>query len=246
MQPLSNRLSGSLEQLVSRHPLGDRGRAYLAARRLLDEASGQPSNGLVFGEVEHPAPEHRRYAGRLLVPTFSARGTVVHITFRCMEDHDCRDNGHGKYDHFPGLEARLYGTASLREGGSTIHLTEGQLDAATLIAAGLPAVGIPGAQGWRPHHHRLLQGFDRVCFWADRDDKGASMVLFENVRRSLSGVELVHLPDGFDVNSYAVAHGLDALAGLVDADESYDGSNTDQEGPDEQVHYDDDGNVIPF
>jgi DNA primase len=235
-----------LARLVSQHPLGEAGRAYLAARRLLDPASGRPSGGLVFGEATADLP---KYAGRLLVPSFSARGSVVHVTFRCMEDHDCRKNSHSKYLHWPGLEARLYGLGSLRTAGDTIHLCEGQLDAASLIAAGLPAVGIPGAQGWKAHHHRLFQGFDRVLFWADQDDKGAGMMLFENVRRSLPNVELVHVPAGHDVNSLLVAGGRDALMALLDAGdgaESYDGSNDEKGEYIDDTHYDDMGNVIPF
>lgn len=42
-----------------------------------------------------------------------------------------------------------------------------------LTLVGLPAVAIPGASGWQPHHRRMLAGFPRVRVQGDPDDAGA-------------------------------------------------------------------------
>ena len=251
MLPLSKPASASLERVLREHPLGDRGRDYLARRGLLEVATDPSSSGLVFGEVQTASrPEDSRYLGRLVVPTFSARGTVVHVTFRCMTDHVC--DGHPKYLHYPGVDSRLYNTAALNRARDVVDIAEGQLDAATLTAVGLHAVGVPGAQAWKPHAWRLFQGFDRVRFWADQDDKGSSLELYARIRLHLRQAELVRLPAGADVNSLYVAGGRDALLRLTDGDDgSHTGSTaqadpTERDHDDPELHYDPDGNVIPF
>jgi hypothetical protein len=220
-----------MERAVQASPLGPAGRAYLEARGLLEVAT-DPASGVVFGEVSRTPPASLQpYAGRLVVPSFSARGTVTHITFRCMEDHDCGDLSHGKYMHWPGVDSRLYNVAAVQTHESTIHLTEGQLDAATLVACGLPAVGIPGSQAWKPHHHRLFVGFERVCFWADQDDKGSSMGLAERIRRDLPFMEVMMVGSGLDVNSHYLKHGRDSITALCCS--SSEKGESDEEDPHE-------------
>lgn len=246
MLPLSKPLADSLERLVQDNPLGEAGSAYLASRGLLEVAT-DPGSGLAFGEGREG-----RYAGRLLIPTLSARGSVVHLTGRCIRPHECDD--HPKYLHHPGVDSRLYNTAALRRADDVVEITEGQLDAASLTACGLFAVGVSGAQAWKPHAWRLFAGFDRVRFWADRDDKGSSLELFARIRVRLPHVELVDLPDGGDVNSVLVAGGPAAVLALTQSDpDSNTGirttgtsDNTEENDDDPILHYDDEGNLIPF
>lgn len=214
--------------MLREHPLGPRGAAYLE-RRGLREAATDPSSGVVFGEVQTASrPEDARYVGRLVVPSFSARGTVVHVTFRCMEDHACDD--HPKYLHYPGIDSRLYNVGALRRAGDVVEIAEGQIDAASLTVAGLHAVGVPGAQAWKPHAWRLFQGFERVRFWADTDDKGSSLELYARIRQHLRQAELVRLPPNADVNSILVAGGVGALLALTDdGDGSHNGSTGEPE-----------------
>lgn len=246
------------------YPLGEAGKAYLEARGLLGVATA-----LRFGEVSSPLrADHQKYQGRLVIPSFSARGTVVDLAFRCIEPHDCgetvlwvddKDKPHTcrKYLFLSGVEKRLYHVESVATSEPVVHITEGQLDAATLVACGLPAVGVPGSQAWKPHCHRLFQGFERVVFWADQDDKGASMDLFEKIRQGVPAAEVMTVPPGHDVNSFFVEGGRDAVLALLSA--SYDGSTEDDDdlegedaGTDDggweppELHYDDDGEVIPF
>ena len=156
MQPLSPSQRASLESLLQ-YPLGERGRAYTAARGLADVAGS-----LKLGEVSAtPKPEHRRYAGRLVIPSFSARGTVCDVALRCMADHDCGAVDCRKYLFMPGIPKRLYGLDDVAAAGTDIHITEGHPDRMSLVACGLRAVGVAGVNAWKPYHSRLFAGFER-------------------------------------------------------------------------------------
>ena len=212
MEPLSNAAQRSLANLLQ-YPLGEGGRAYLAARGLADVAGS-----LSLGEVPS-APtraEHRRYAGRLVIPSFSARGSVCDVALRCMKDHDCGAEGCPKYLFLPGVSKRLYGLDDLAAGGSTIHIAEGHPDRMTLKACGLPAVGVAGVNAWKQYHSRMFQGYDNVYFWAQSDDKGQSEGLGERIRNSLSRVSVIMVSDGEDLNSFFVKHGRQAVLDLLD------------------------------
>jgi DNA primase len=228
---------GSLLQ----YPLGPRGAAYAAARGLADVAGS-----LKLGEVSAtPKPEHRRYAGRLVIPSFSARGTVCDVALRCMAEHDCGAEGCPKYLFMPGINKRLYGLDDVASAGTEIHITEGHPDRMSLKACGLHAVGVAGVNAWKAYHARLMAGFERVYYWQQSDDKGQSEGLGERIRASLGGVGvmMVQAPPGHDVNSWLVAEGKEAVLSLIPSDDDTEGESTDER---EQHFDDDDGVVIPF
>jgi len=242
LEPLGNAQRRSLESLLQ-YPLGEVGRAYVESRGL-----GEAATDLRLGEVSaSPRPEHRRYAGRLVIPSFSARGTVCDMALRCMKDHDCGAEGCPKYLFLPGVPKRLYGLDDLALGGPEIHIAEGHPDRMTLKACGLPALGVAGVNAWKGYHARLLAGYERVFFWAQADDKGQSEGLGERIRSSISRVSVIMVESGEDLNSFYVKHGRQAVLDLLD-----DGGAEAPEGEAEyefdepEVHYDDDGTVIPF
>jgi hypothetical protein len=237
--PLSNTQRASLESFLT-YPLDAAGAAYLGARGLLGVASDLRF-GVVSGTLprEHP---HRMFAGRLLIPSFSARGTIVDVAFRCIARHDCKEAGCPKYLFAPGSTKRLYHVQDVNHPSSTIHILEGQLNAATLVAAGEAAVGCSGADAWKAHYWRLFQGFDRVLVWRDGDDKDPKPLadgtprkkggdLFTDaVRKRLPHAEIISCPPGYDANSLFVEHGPEALLALVDHDvsgDSYDGNEAE-------------------
>lgn len=268
--PLSNTQRRSMESYL-KYGLDQEGRAYLDRRGL-----GEVATSLGYARVspglppEHP---HRKYAGRLVIPSFSARGTVVDLAFRCIGDHpDCGLEGHAKYLFTEGSSKRLYNVAAVMSTSTTLHILEGQLNAATLHACGEAAVGATGADSWKPHYWRLMQGFERVLVWKDGDDKDPKPradgttppkggdLFVGKVRQHLPQAEVVECPPGYDPNSLFVERGRDAIIAL--ASPSYDGSTEDEvldetlegegagddaggwEPPD--IHYDELGDVIPF
>lgn len=214
LQPLSNSQRRSLDSFL-RYPIGEVASAYLASRTLLGVATD-----LRLGEVPaNPSnPEHRRYAGRLVIPSFSARGTVVDMALRCMRDHDCGPEGCPKFLFLPGISKRLYGLDDLS--GREIHIAEGHPDRMTLKACGLAAVGVAGVNAWRPYHKRLFAGAEQVYFWAQADDKGQSEGLGERIRSSLAGLRVIMVEDGEDLNSFFVKHGKQAVLDLLDDGEA--------------------------
>jgi hypothetical protein len=247
------------------YPLDKVAEDYLA-RRGLDGVASSLRFGRVSADLprEHP---HRMYAGRLVIPSFSARGTVTDLAFRCIGDHaDCGAAGHAKYLFPKGSNKGLYNVGAVQSPSSTIHVLEGQLNAATLVAAGEAAVGCTGADAWKSHYWRLFQGFERVIVWQDGDDKEPKPgpdgkvrpkggdIFVSKVRAGIPQAEVVECPAGYDANTYYVEHGKDALLRLVH-DESYDGSDEDEvldaeEGEDFDPfageHFDEDGERIPF
>jgi hypothetical protein len=102
------------------------------------------SRGLGF--VANPIPEHKPARGRLAIPYFTPAGPVA-MTFRCIQDHRCRDiEKHSKYWKPSGQTAVLYGVDDAHKGSLDIHIAEGEIDAIVLSElCGLPALGISGA-----------------------------------------------------------------------------------------------------
>lgn len=154
--------------------------------------------------------------GFLAIPYLDAEGRPLTLRFRCLQDHECRQFGHGKYMSIPEDPPRVYNVGAIHRAGDEIHVCEGELDALTLNMIGLPAIAIPGAQGWRGHHRRMLAGFSRVWVWGDPDDAGAAFT--QKVTRSLPRAKGVRL-DGDDVNKTYIKGGAAALLSLIQTKE---------------------------
>lgn len=170
-----------------------------------------------FGSVEDPIPGHERFEGWLCIPYLDSLGRVLKVRFRCIEDHGegvkCKDLGHGKYQDLPHETARTFNTKAIIDAGAEIHVTEGELDAVILTQAGYPAIALPGANQWQPHHKRMLAGFERIYVWGDPDAAGAefSSVISQAMRQA----QPVMLKVG-DVNETFLQGGAEALADLIE------------------------------
>lgn len=165
-----------------------------------------------LGVVSEPMPGHEAYRDRLSIPYLTTSG-VSALKFRCMSDHVCKDHGHSKYLSSAG-DTRMYHVTSVLTHLSYLAVTEGELDAVVLNhLCGVPAVGIPGANNWKPHYARVLEGFDRILVVGDGDTAGASFS--RNVSKRLdAGVSIV-FPDGEDVNSVYTSSGKGAVLTLL-------------------------------
>jgi len=119
------------------------------------------------------------------------------------------DGGKPKYLTMPGDKARLYNTHALTKYSKDISLTEGEIDAITAELAGVPAVGVPGAQMWKPYFRELFMGYRNVNILADGDEAG--MDFAKQVARTLPNARIIPMPDGEDVNSLVHKQGRDAL-----------------------------------
>ena len=179
-------------------------------------------SGWRLGVVNDPAPGHEQVRGRMAIPYLDRFSEPLGFKFRCLEPHVCKDHGCPKYLGVTGERGRLFNAPTAILGDPLldtlpppdIHVAEGEVETIALTAIGLNAVGLPGANAWRPHHTRMLQQFETVYLWGDPDDAGRA---FNNtIRKHLAQSRIVPMRDG-DVCETLADGGPDALYALLAA-----------------------------
>lgn len=204
MQKLSESQRSYLWEATSRYREslpGSRAAEYLASRGIPEKTT------FGLGFVADPLPGHELYRGCLAIPYMrwsQWRGwTVADIRFRRL------DGEKPKYMTMPGSKPRLFNTHALTRYSKDMALTEGELDAVTAELAGVPAVGVPGAQMWKPYFRELFMGYRNVNILADGDEAGLDFA--KQVAKTLPNARIIPMPDGEDVNSLVLNQGKDAL-----------------------------------
>lgn len=167
------------------------GLEYLEGRGL---GSIARTAGIGFVPEDVP-PQWGKYARMLSIPYFTVDGEVVSIRFRTIDPEDERP----KYLQPPGSDITIYNMPALTRPSSSIIITEGELDCLTLEAQGYTAIGIPGANAWKRHYARALDGFPSVIAWGDPDDAGKKFN--EEILSSIRRATTAHLP--VDINEAA-------------------------------------------
>lgn len=171
-------------------------------------------NGL--GVVAEPLRGHEAARGRLSIPYLTQAGCVA-MTFRCMADHNCKEqDGHTKYWKPSGTQTRLYGALHYDKATDYLAITEGELDALTLQQIGVPAIGVSGADAWQGHWTSVLQDFATVYVFSDGDDAGQKFA--KKVMTEYDRAVNVRMPAGEDVNSCFVKFGADFLRKKIESD----------------------------
>ena len=141
-------------------------------------------------------------AGRLSIPYLTPRGCVT-IRFRTLTDGP-------KYMSRAGDSIRPYNVLALHRPSPVLLVTEGELDAvAAETYTGYPAIGIPGAQAFKPHFSLMLEDYQRVIVLADGDDAGKE--LGRKVCASLDNAISVPMPEGMDVTDVVLKEGPESL-----------------------------------
>lgn len=154
-----------------------------------------------LGVVVDPLPGQEQFINRLSIPYITPSG-VVDIRFRSMGPEE------PKYLGFPGTQTRLFNVAALHTAKDFIAVCEGEIDAITLhYKCGIPAVGVPGVNSWKPHYTRLLQDFNTIYVFADGDQPGIDFA--KSLSKELSSVIIINMPEGEDVNSMYLLNGID-------------------------------------
>ncbi|MFI6609256.1 toprim domain-containing protein [Streptomyces sp. NPDC050507] len=191
-------------------PADEHARAFLR-NRFLDRSE---DSGRYFrlGVVHHPLPGHEQYAGMLAIPYLTLSG-VVGMKFRCLKDHDCKAVHRDRYLNPPGNPHRLFNPTDIIERPEPyIAVCEGEMDAMTAHAAGLPAIGAPGASSFKSEWVRALRGRETVFVLADNDDGGTGLEKFaEPIAEKVPAAKIILMPEGHDANSFVQAFGYDAL-----------------------------------
>jgi 5S rRNA maturation endonuclease (ribonuclease M5) len=182
-------IGGGVVDLV-RHKMGRPWRSYcLAATRGI--AAEHPSRKDIPSESKPTGPKPRFVCAYDYV---DEAGAMLHQTvrydpkrFRQRQPHPEK---HGEWIwNLEGIRTVLYQLPDLMKAlanGDTIYVVEGEKDAASLRALGLPATCNPmGAGKWRPEFSDTLRGADAVVV-ADNDDPGRRHA--QQVAESLYGL----------------------------------------------------------
>lgn len=189
--------------------LNEAASGYLAGRGFSEETVASRLLGLVSADSE---PLYEPFSGRVSIPYLTPTG-VVSIRFRCIEDHDCKAEGHPKYLQMKGDADHLYNVAAFHERHPAVAITEGEFDAAIVDEHVLPCVGVPGATKWKPFWARLFEDYDRVFLIGDGDGAGRKFV--DKLSELVPNTHPVIFPADHDANSYFLEHGPEALSSFI-------------------------------
>ena len=184
---------------------------YLAERGTSRATSESFRLGLVGTSPTEIYPGHEHMAGRLAIPALGPNG-VQSIRFRCLDAHDCDETDCSKYLGVPGIPTRPFNLRAVKQASDRIVITEGEMDAITLSQLGIPAVGITGANNWKPHYARIFSGFGEVVVVGDNDDAGREFV--EKVSKAVLSARQCKMFSDVphdDVTSFWLREGTEAL-----------------------------------
>lgn len=177
----------------------------------LQQRNIDPEKAAMFrlGHVSEPLPSHERFVGMLAIPYMAKSGTVG-FKFRRLDD-----NG-PKYLAPENSRVRLYNVLDVFMNTPQVLIVEGELDCVTAKIAGVPAVvGVSGAQNWKPHFARVLDGFEEVIVCVDNDvDKesgNAGQQLAQKILRDIPHARNVVVASGLDINALYSLKGHEGL-----------------------------------
>lgn len=141
-------------------------------------------------------------ADAVRIPYIDADGNTFAVRYRLTL------TGDDKFRWRKGAKPCLYGLNRLseaRERGYVI-LVEGESDAHTLWNAGFPALGLPGANGWREDRDAaLLVGLDAIYAVIEPDKGGEAVLSWLASSGIRERVRLVELDNAEDVSEAYVA-----------------------------------------
>lgn len=172
---------------------------YLTSRGITEQTAGM----FRLGFVREPEVGHEPYIGKLAIPYLTPTG-AVDIRFRSLNT----DNG-PKYLSRPGATTHIFNVNALNNDDDVLVVCEGELDTVIATQCGFTAVGLPGANNWKPFYSRVLADFEKVYLFCDGDNAGREMA--KNISRELENVFPVFMPDGMDVNDVYLNEGADGL-----------------------------------
>lgn len=213
MRPLSASVRASLMASARQYHAdlaGSPAEEYLTQRGI-DRATAEKFR---IGYVRVPiTAEDERYQGRLSIPSLGPGDVPYSLRYRRIEEDDSP-----KYMGAAGVETRLFNVRAIADAPDTISITEGEMDAITLEACGLRAIGVTGANAWKPYYQRLFAGFSTVYVWGDSDKAGQEFIrkVCEDI---LSAVPVrIGASSGVnDVNELFVTHGQQAVLDTLEA-----------------------------
>jgi len=172
---------------------------YLESRGITKETA------LMFrlGFVKNPETGHEPYIGKLAIPYLTPSG-VIDIRFRSLN----ADSG-PKYLSRPGASTHIFNVAALNTDSDVLVICEGEIDTMIATQVGFAAVGLPGANNWKPFYTRVLADWEKIMLFCDGDNAGKEMA--KTITRELDNVFPIFMPENCDVNDVFLAEGAEGL-----------------------------------
>jgi DNA primase len=172
---------------------------YLESRGITKETA------LMFrlGFVKNPETGHEPYLGKLAIPYLTPSG-VIDIRFRSLN----ADSG-PKYLSRPGASTHIFNVAALNSESDVLVICEGEIDTMIATQVGFAAVGLPGANNWKPFYSRVLADWEKIMLFCDGDNAGKEMA--KTITRELDNVFPIFMPENCDVNDVYLAEGAEGL-----------------------------------
>jgi len=223
LKPRNLRLPNSVEIARTYHETyqGSPAQEYVKARGLDDAATA-----FGLGYVASAIPGHERYRGYLTIPYLRPAGGedgVATVRFRCVAEGCVKDSdgsyffekqekerheGHGKYQTLPGDPPRLFNTAALIRPSDLLVVVEGEFDAMTWEAAGVPATGAPGTGSWRDYWTPAFLGYGTV-YLVSEDTAGFKFM--ESLAAEIPNSKILEMQGNLDSNATYLLEGPEAL-----------------------------------
>ena len=191
--------------------------AVLAERGISEEVAAR----FQLGTITDPINGHEMYQGWISIPYITAMGHCVGFKFRRV------DEGKPKYGGPTGQKSHLYNVSDITLARPYIVVTEGELDCIIVSGVlGIPSVGVPGVQAWKPHFTKLFTGYDTVYVAGDNDipkinpldpdeEINPGQQFSKRVASEILNSVIVTLPPGMDINDHYLAHGAEATRALL-------------------------------
>lgn len=156
-----------------------------------------------LGFVVSPETGHELYVGKLAIPYITPSG-VIDIRFRNLSN----DAG-PKYLSRPGATSHIFNVTALEQDADVLVICEGEIDTIIATQVGFAAVGLPGANNWKPFYSRVLADWEKIMLFCDGDNAGREMA--KNITRELDNVFPVFMPENCDVNDVYLQEGAEGL-----------------------------------
>jgi len=172
---------------------------YLESRGITEETARM----FHLGFVANPETGHELYVGKLAIPYITPSG-VIDIRFRSLAN----DAG-PKYLSRPGASTHIFNVMALEQDADVLVICEGEIDTIIATQVGFAAVGLPGANNWKPFYSRVLADWEKIMLFCDGDNAGREMA--KNITRELDNVFPVFMPENCDVNDVYLQEGAEGL-----------------------------------
>lgn len=177
-----------------------------------------------LGVVDESDGEYAHLSGYLsipyLTPTSVSEWWKNYTDLRFRRGPDVPEKA-PKYRTLPGHPPRLFATTTLAAPEEYIVVVEGEMDAMTLIQCGIPAIGVPGVQSWKPYYSSIFGGFEKVLILADNDEAkdeggvGVGEEFAEKVAKHVPNPKVILVPEGGDANGFFLQNGKAELRNLL-------------------------------